>query len=80
MAIEDALREIRTQISQAQGRKARAEVELEGAQARKTAARATLKEFGVETTADAKAVLASLEAELETAVTQTQEALAEAGA
>lgn len=81
MSIEDQLREIRTRISQVQGRKARAQVEHENATERLTSAKASLKaDFGVETNAEAKEKRATLEAELEAVVADVQKELAEAGA
>lgn len=81
MAVEDQLREIRTRISQVQSQKARATVEHENAVARRDAAKKTLKEeFGVETTEDAKRVLAELQTELNDAVAAVESKLSEAGA
>lgn len=81
MAIEDKIREIRTSISQAQGKTARAQVEHDNATERRSSAQKTLKEdFGVETNEDAKRVLVELQTELDDAVTKIESALAEAGA
>lgn len=81
MAIEDQIREIRTSISQAQGRKARAQVEHDNAIERQNTAKSTLKEdFGVSTNDDAKRVLTELQDELDSAVVKIEAALAEAGA
>lgn len=81
MAIEDQLRELRTAISQAQGRKARAQVELDNAEARVEEASKTLKEdFGVETKEQAREKLTELQAELDAAVAEVEAALEEAGA
>lgn len=81
MAIEDQLREIRTTISQVQGKKARAQVELDNANERLETARTTLKEdFGVETTDEARTKLTDLQAELESVVAEVERALEESGA
>ena len=81
MAIEDKLREIRTQISTVQSKKARAQVEYDNALQRKNTARTQLgTSYGVTTTDQAKETLARLEAELETAIADVESALTEAGA
>lgn len=81
MAIEDTLRELRTSISQAQSRKARAAVELDNAKERLKASQATLRdEFGVATTDDARTKLTALQGELDAAVAEVEKQLAEAGA
>lgn len=81
MAIEDKIREIRTSISQAQGKKARAQVEYDNAVERRNSAKKSLKEdFGVETNDDAKRVLNELQTELDATVTKVEQSLAEAGA
>ncbi len=81
MAIEeDRLREIRTAISQAQSKTARAAVELDNAKERLKDAQATLTEFGVRNGEEAKAKLADLQSELDSAVAQIEAELAEAGA
>lgn len=81
MAFDDDIRTIKTQISQAQGQKARASVQLENAQERVAEGRARLKEeFGVVETSEAKAVLTQLDAELQEALDTVRRDLAEAGA
>jgi len=81
MALDDDLRTIQTRISQLNSKKARAEVELDNATAKKNAARAALKEeFGVSTTADAKQKQAELEEALTTVVSEIEAELEEAGA
>lgn len=81
MSVEDKLREIRTSISQVQGKKARAQVEFEAATERRELARRTLKEeFQVETNDDARAKLAQLQGELDDSVAAVVKALEEAGA
>lgn len=81
MAIEDQIREMRTAISQAASKTARAAVELDNAKERSNAARQALKEdFGVETPEDAKAKLAELQEQLDEELVAVQKALEEAGA
>lgn len=81
MSIEDQIRERRLVASQKQAQKARAQAELDSAEERLARARAELKEeFGVETPADAKAIQAQLNADLETTTAAIEAAFAEAGA
>lgn len=80
MAIDDQIRELRTAISQQMSKTARAAVELDSAKENDAEARRVLKEdFGVETTDEARAKLAELQAELDNELKQAEQALAEAG-
>lgn len=81
MSFEDKIREYRTAASQTAQKKARAEAELENAQAREKQARDALKsEFGVETSEEAQDLKKSLDAELAEKQEEIEKALAEAGA
>jgi cell division protein ZapA (FtsZ GTPase activity inhibitor) len=80
MAIEDQIREIRTQISQQQTRVTRAQVEKENAERRRDQAAETLRGFGVTSTEEARAKLTQLQGELDTAVSDIEAQLKEAGA
>lgn len=81
MALDEDLRSIRTRISSAQAKKARAEVVFETAQQSLQAARSKLKEeFGVTTGAEAKEMLVSLTNELDDAVKLVRSELESAGA
>lgn len=81
MAIEDQLRELRTSISQAQGKKLHAQVQLDNAKGNMEEARSRLKnEFGVETTDEARAKLIELQSELDAAMAEVEAALQESGA
>lgn len=81
MALEDDLRDIRTRISQATTRKARAQAEHDAATARLTEADRVLeKDFGVTSPEEAKAKLTELKATYDDAMTTAKAALAEAGA
>lgn len=78
---ESTLRDIQGRINQAKAQQTRAQIEHENAKAKHESARAKLREeFGVSTNADAKAMLAKLEDDLEAVVTSVEAALAEAGA
>lgn len=78
---EQELTQIRSQISTVRTKKARAEVEVQNAKERLTAAqKALVEEFKVTTGAEAKETLAKLEEELEQEIQATKAALAEAGA
>lgn len=80
-SMEDQIREIRSAIAQVQSKKARAAVDLENAESRLAQAKATLKEeFGVETTSEAKAALASLQEELRVAIEDIEATLEASGA
>lgn len=79
--LEDDLRSIQQQISQAQSKIARASVERDNASAKRASAKKVLKEeFEVETTAEAKDMLIELEATLDLKVASVRAALTEAGA
>lgn len=81
MSIETRIREYRQGASQAQAKKARAQAELDAAAERVTASRAALKEqFGVETSEEARALQAQLQAELAEKEAAIEAAFAEAGA
>lgn len=80
MAIESELAALKQQISAAQTKKARAEVEIETAQKNKAEAEKTLKEeFKVSTPEQAKALQKRLEAELEKELAAAKESLKAAG-
>lgn len=78
---EDRLREIRQRISNVANKRARAEVEKEQALDRtRKAKNVLLNDFGVKTTADAKAKREQLAADYEDAISTAEAALSEAGA
>jgi len=80
-SIEDKVREYRTIASQKQAQKAQAQAELNAANDRLAGARADLKtEFGVETSAEAKALQDQLNAEIAAAEAEIETLLQEAGA
>ncbi len=79
--IEDKIREIRTRISQANARTARAQVEKEAAQKRLADATDVLKnEFGVSSIADAKALLGTMREDLQALIADAEAKLEEAEA
>jgi hypothetical protein len=79
MALDDDLRSIRSQISDARGRQARAQVQADNARTKVAEGKATLqKDFGVVTNEEAKAKLVELEAALEAEVASVKHSLAEA--
>jgi uncharacterized protein YqfA (UPF0365 family) len=81
MALEDDLRQIRTRISAARTKQARAEVQRDEARAKVAQAKTVLKdEFGVSTNAEIKAKRDELQADLDTATEEIKRALLEAGA
>lgn len=81
MSIEDELSSIRSQISQVQSKKARAQVEHEQASARLADGRAALLEkFEIHKVEDADSVRKSLEMQLEETLEGVRSRLAEAGA
>lgn len=80
-SFEDRIRQYRTTASQTAAKKARAEAELSAAEDREKEARAALKsEFGVETSEEARALQAELQADLDARQAEIEQALAEAGA
>lgn len=77
---EERLNSLRERISRATSARARAEAEHDAAVRDRAAALADLQEFGVSTGQDAASLMARLEADLEKAVADVEQALAEAGA
>ncbi len=78
--VEDQLAALRKQITAAQNKKARAAVDLENASDRLDQARLALKqEYGVETTAEARAALEKLRSDLTASMDEIQELLTAAG-
>lgn len=81
MAIEDELAEIRSRITRQQAQRVRAQVEHEQAVEQRDRALKTLRtEFGVHSTAEAKAEIERLEAALEAALEDAEQKLEAAGA
>lgn len=81
MALEDNLREIRTRISNARTKQARAEVQRDEARAKVGQAKKVLAdEFQATTNEEIKAKRAELQADLDAEIEKVQRALAEAGA
>jgi hypothetical protein len=81
MDINTELREIRTGISNARTKKARAQVEYDNAQQRAEEAMTVLRdEFGVKTTAEAAETRERLKKELETRISEVLTSLESAGA
>ena len=81
MALEDNLREIRTRISSARTKQARAEVQRDQARANASQAKTVLgDEFGVTTNEEIKAKRAELQSALDTQMEKVTTALQEAGA
>lgn len=78
--LEDRIRQLRDSITEAQGRKARAEHELDLAENRRDAAlKALEEEFGVSDTESARRLLEQAEADLAAECSQVEQALREAG-
>jgi uncharacterized alpha-E superfamily protein len=78
---EDRLRAASTAISQKAAQVARFEVEKENAEAATARVKASLEEdFGIKTSDDLKKVRAELEADLEKAIKEVEQALADAEA
>jgi hypothetical protein len=81
MALDDDLRAIQARIATLTSKKTRAEVERDNADAKVAEARTALEEeFGVKTTAEAKAKLAELEQNLRDVVAEVEAELEAAGA
>lgn len=76
MAVEDEIREIKRRITQKQQQAMRSQVERETAQKALDGARRALREeFDVEDPAQARAVLAGLQGDLDAALAAAREAL-----
>lgn len=81
MSAEERLRELRTNVAQAQARRTRATIDLEAATTTAEAAKTRLKEeFGVETLEQAQEMLKGLTDTLSTEVATLETHLAQAGA
>lgn len=81
MSFEDEIREKRQIVSQKEAERVRAQTELDAAERRLAEARKTLQDdFGVTTTEEAKAMQASLQAELAQIEADIEKAFQDAGA
>jgi rubrerythrin len=80
MSIDDDIARLRKDAAGARTRHARAEAELAQEEAKAAAAREDLRaEFGVSTTEEARALLAGLDAQIESEATEVRRKLAQAG-